>query len=263
MIKALFFNKLTFSLLSSILLVGGIVSLQKPELNTANQTTIEKFKREELKEKFRAKVLKQSPSFGYDNLIADWTYLKFLVYFGDFKSREHTSYSVVTDYFQTLVDRDPRFVDAYFFMSPANSLFAGNPRESVNLITQGLESIDPKTSPKAYFIWVYKAVDELLFLGDSQAAKESYKMAAKWSYHSSDPLRKLASARMKKMAEFLEDNPDSVYVQIGAWVQLLGNARDNITRQKAIDNIERLGGKITVTPQGEVNVTVPEEHLPT
>ena len=263
MIKALIFKKLTLSLLSSIALVGGIVSLQKPQLDTANQTTIENYKREELKEKFRAKVLKNSPSFGYDNLIADWTYLKFLVYFGNFESREHTGYSVVTDYFQTLVDRDPRFVDAYFFMSPANSLFAGNPKESVNLITQGLKSVDPKTSPKAHFLWTYKAVDELLFLGDSQAAKESYKMAAKWSMNSSSPLRKLTSARMKKMAEFLEDNPDSVYVQIGAWVQVLGNARDNITRQKAVDNIERLGGKITITPEGEVNVTVPEEHLPT
>ncbi|MGD1920612.1 MAG: hypothetical protein ACFCAD_18055 [Pleurocapsa sp.] len=64
---------------------------------------------------------------------------------------------------------------------------------------------------------------------------------------------------MKALSKFLADNPDSVEAQIGSWFQLLTNAKDDVTRQRAIDNIERLGGKIKFTPNG-VSVTVPEEH---
>lgn len=40
---------------------------------------------------------------------------------------------------------------------------------------------------------------------------------------------------------------------------VLTYSNDDITLQKAINNIEKLGGKINFTPNG-VTVTVPEEH---
>ena len=80
-----------------------------------------------------------------------------------------------------------------------------------------------------------------------------------WASYYDDNRSKAVAARMKAMSKFLADNPDSVEAQIGSWFQLLTNAKDDVTRQRAIDNIERLGGKIKFTPNG-VSVTVPEEH---
>lgn len=252
-------GKLVLNILISITLVGGIITLQKPQLKANKNDDKQQFKKQELKEQTTASLLAKMPGFGYGNLIADWAYLKFLVYFGDGDVRKHTGYAATSDLFKTVVKKDPRFVEAYFMISPANSLFAGNPKESTELIEQGLASITPQSHPDSYFLWIYKAIDELLFLGDSAAAKASYDSGIKWASYYSNDRSKAVAARMKVMSDFLADNPDSVEVQIGSWFQLLTNAKDDGTRQKAIDNIERLGGKINFTPNG-VTVTVPEEH---
>ena len=253
-------GKLIFTILLSTALTTSIVWLQKPRLNAEKKLDIEKYKQQEQKEQASATLLKKMPDFGYANLLADWAFLKFLVYFGDGEVRKHTGYSGTTDYFSSVVNNDPRFVKAYFYMSPATSLFAGNPEKSTALIEKGLQSITPETSPDSYFLWIYKAVDELLFLGDSKAAQNSYEKGIEWASHFDDDRSSAVSARMQKMAQFLANDPDSVEAQIGSWVQLLTNARDDATRQKAISNIEKLGGEITVTPQGTLRVKVPKKN---
>ena len=251
--------KLILNILLSIAMASGILLLQKPQLKAKDKLNTDEYKQQAESEEFQANLLHKMPSFGLDNLIADWAYLKFLAYFGDTEARKQTGYSATTDYFKIVVKNDPRFVNAYFAMSPATSLFAGNPETSVALLERGLNSISPQFHPDSYFLWLYKAVDELLFLGDSAAAKNSYNKGIEWASYYDDDRSKAVAARMKVMSEFLADNPDSVEAQIGSWVQLLTNARDDEVRQKAINNIERLGGKIKFTPNG-VTVTVPEEH---
>ena len=233
--------------------------MQKPQLKAGKKNNLEEYNRQELKEKTTASLLAKTSSFGFGNLIADWAYLKFLVYFGDGDVRQNNGYAATADYFKAVVKNDPRFLKAYFMMSPATSAFAGEPQVSTTLIEKGLESITPQSHPDAYFLWIYKAIDELLFLGDSAAAKESYDNGIEWASYYNDDRSKAVAARMKVMSNFLADNPDSVEAQIGSWFQLLTNAKDDTTRQRAIDNIERLGGKIEFTPNG-VSVTVPEEH---
>ena len=252
-------RKLTLSVLTSIALIIGIIALQKPQQRADKENNINEYNRQESKEKTVAGLLANMPSFGFDNLIADWAYLKFLVYFGDGEVREHTGYAATPNYFKAVVKNDPRFVKAYFMMSPATSAFAGDPEVSASLIEKGLSTITTQSHSDAYFLWIYKAIDELLFLGDSKAAKESYDNGIEWASYYNDDRSKAVTARMKAMSNFLAKNPDSVEAQIGSWFQLLTNAKDDITRQRAIDNIERLGGEIQFTPNG-VRVTVPEEH---
>lgn len=252
-------DNLISNLLLSITLITSIVALQKPQLKADKKIDLEEYNRLERKEIATASLLEKMPTFGYSNLVADWGFIKFLVYFGDGEARKHTGYGATTDYFQTVVKNDPRFVKAYFYMSPANSVFAGSPEQSTALLQKGLESITPQSHPDSYFLWIYKAIDELLFLGDSKAAKHSYDKGIEWASYYDDDRSRATSARMKVMSNFLADNPDSVEAQIGSWFQLLTNAKDDPTRQRAIKNIERLGGKIKLTPQG-VTVIVPEEH---
>ena len=253
-------RKFILGSLLSLGLISTIVGLQRPQLKSEKQLDLAEYQRQEAKEKTTASLLAKMPSFGYDNLIADWAYLKFLVYFGDGDVRQQTGYAATSDLFKTVVKNDPRFVEAYFMISPVNSLFAGNPQESTELIAQGLASITPQSHPDSYFLWIYKAIDEMLFLGDSAAAKASYDNGIKWASYYNDDRSKAVSSRMKAMSKFLADNPDSVEAQIGSWFQLLTNAKDDATRQKAVENIEKLGGIITVSPDGRVKVTVPEEH---
>lgn len=253
-------GKLILNILLSIACISGIIYLQKPQLKSEKKLNQQDYNQQESAEKTTASFLAKMPSFGYGNLIADWSFLKFLVYFGDGDVRQHTGYAATTDYFKTVVKNDPRFVKAYFMMSPATSLFAGDPEQSTNLIERGLASITPQSNPDSYILWIYKAIDELLFLGDSAAAKESYDSGIEWASYYDDDRSKAVAARMKAMSNFLANNPDSVEAQIGSWFQLLTNAKDDTTRRRAVDNIEKLGGKITITPQGNVTVTVPEEH---
>jgi hypothetical protein len=238
----------------------GVIHFQLDKINKPLQDkTKETFINQELAEQVQANLLKNTPSFGYNNLIADWSFLKFLVYFGDGEAREKTGYSIVTDYFETVVKNDPRFVESYFYISPANSLFAGRPDRTVELITEGLKSISPQISSKSYFLWMYKAVDELLFLGDSKAARQSYENAAQWAKFYNNKMSQNVATRAQQTSQFLAKNPDSKQAQIGAWTMLLSNAINDKTRQVAIDNIKKLGGTIQISPNGYVEVTVPKE----
>ncbi|PSO60600.1 MAG: hypothetical protein BRC36_13380, partial [Cyanobacteria bacterium QH_2_48_84] len=116
----------------------GIGTIQNSQINQL--TTKEKVKStQNLKkdvelEKLSLKILQKFPSFSLDNLVADWVFLKFLLYFGDGEARSATGYSLVPEYFEAVVNHDPRFIQAYLALSPANSLYAGQPQKTVTLI---------------------------------------------------------------------------------------------------------------------------------
>ena len=254
------FFKITFSLIFVVVCTVGITKLQHKQLRTAeNKITEREYFDIEKAKKARLSILKKIPNFGFSNLIADWSYLQFLQYFGDEKARETTGYSLSSDYFEIVVNHDPRFIRSYFLLSPATSLFAGEPQKTVDIISRGLKSVSANTSPEAYYLWIYKANDEMLFLGNTEAAKESYEMASAWAEQSDLPTAKNSAASTKRTAKFLEDNPKSLIAQVSAWTMVLSSSPDAKTQQKAIEKIEDLGGEIFVSPEGKINVKVPEE----
>lgn len=236
----------------------AIVSIQIPKASYQQQQPDRaKLVRQENSEKLRLNLLEKIPVFGFTNLVADWTYLNFIQYFGDTTARQLTGYSLSPEYFAVIVQHNPRLVDAYFYLSPATSLFAGRPDRSVALIAQGLQSITPTIDHTAYLLWFYKGADELLFLGDDRAARHSYEMAAEWaSTFANNPI---VAARARETAQFLTKNPKSLQARIGAWTMILNNARDDATRQIAILNIEKLGGEVMIDPNGMLKIKIPDE----
>ena len=236
----------------------GIVLLQRSRTQSESKSSKVEYSKQVQSQVTSLSILKTSPSFGFSNLIADWAYLSFLQYFGDGEAREETGYSLSPEYFKAVVNRDPRFVRASFLMSPATSLFAGKPQENIALLNQMLKSVSPD-SPYAYYLWIYKGVDEMLFLGDTKAAKESYEMAAKWAEASNDPDVQARAANARQTAQFLAKNPDSKVARIGAWTLVLSSATDEKTQQRAINEIKALGGKIIITPEGRLSVKVPDD----
>lgn len=209
-------------------------------------------------ENLRLNLLKKTPAFGYDNLMANWVYLNFLQYFGDDDVRARTGYSLSPEYFDVIIERDPRFLEVYISLSTSISLYAAMPERSIALMEKALKSLKPHVPEKSYYVWRYKGIDELLFLGNAQAAQQSFTTAADWASKYTDEESKYVAITSLRTANFLRRNPNSKYAQISTWGMILSNQVDDATRKRAISAIEKLGGKVITTPEGVNRIIFPE-----
>lgn len=248
---------------AAIACLAAVVGLQAPQLsqlrNPDPTISIERINRETAAQAVQLDLLEQVPTFGFDNLIANWVFLNFLQYFGDLPAREATDYRLSPEFFDVIVKRDPRFLDAYLFLSASTSIYAAQPERSIALMNQGLQSLTPTTPAGSYFVWRYKAIDELLFLGDADAARRSFETAADWAEASNRPGSQSAALASRQTAQFLATNPDSRSAQVTAWAMVLQSVQDDRTRQTAIARIESLGGRVAFAPDGTLQVQLPEQ----
>jgi len=260
-------NKLSFNFTFNILIILAsaitLIYLQNDYLKKIKHLDQELSKTEVEKavklEETKLKILNNFPTFGFNNLYADWIFLNFAQYFGDDPARKLSNYDLAPEYFEIILDRDPKFLEAYFYLSASSSIYAGKPERSVAIMNDKLKLLNPKVPLGAYYIWRYKAVDELLFLGDSKNGKESFKKASEWAGLYTDQESQSLSKIFAKTAEFLENNPDSKMAQFSAWLMVLNGAYDEQTRQKAITAIENIGGKVMLTPEGAIESIIPPE----
>lgn len=81
-------------------------------------------------------------------------------------------------------------------------------------------------------------------------------MASKWA---SIQGNKYIANQTRTTAKFLATNPDSKKAQISAWATILTTTSDHKTRQYALVKIKELGGEITITQDGKLNIKVPEK----
>lgn len=223
-------------------------------------------------ERTRLKFFNQFPrsGFGFNNLIADLTFLGFLQYFGDDKAREEnkTGYSLSPEYFEVIVDRDPRFLLSYLFLSTSTSSYAAQPCRSIALYTKGIQSLVPEQQAEAYTVWRYKGIDELLFLGNGELARESYLKAAEWierATFSADSItkdQKTISQSFRESAEVLKVNPRSRLARITAWGSVLSAAVDKKTVQIAVQELAELGMSVQADNDGKLSMTVIPGYKP-
>lgn len=212
---------------------------------------------EEAQAKVQLSIAKAVPTFGFDNLVADWHFIDFIQYFGDTDVRKKAGYGAAMEHFEAILDRDPRFLYAYFYLSSTGSLYAGEPERSVSLMDRGLKSLSPKVPDRGYYIWRLKAVDELLFLGKVAAARNSMQTAANWARQSSNPEGQNVANLSQNTANYLARNPNSKRAQFDAWNMVLGAAVDDFVIKRAIVEIRATGGKVTISPTGEFKVEAP------
>ncbi len=238
-----------------------VVSLQTPQLASLklqrNSLSKADLQQEEARLKVQLSVAKILPTFGFDNLVADWYFMDFLQYFGDAEVRKQVGYGAAMDYFETILDRDPRFLYAYYYLSNTAALYAGEPERSVSLMDRGLKSLSPKVPDRSYYIWRLKAVDELLFLGKVPAARNSMLNAASWARQYANPEGQNVAKISQDTANYLARNPKSKQAQFDAWNMVLGTAVDDFVIKRAIAEIRATGGKVTISPTGEFKVEAP------
>jgi hypothetical protein len=243
---------LTFSL-------GGVGFLQMKQLEVLTAENKINYQKQREKEQLFLQVQKNMPRFGFNNLWADWNYLNFVQYFGDTPAREVTGYDLIPEYFQAVVQDDPRFVEALLMFSTANTLYAATPQTTVRLLNQALAALSPEIHPLTPYVWSYKGVDEMLFLGDMKAAQKSYETAAEWALQTNAQDKKAVAQRNRETADFLAKNPDSKKAKVAGWSFILSSGLNEETQKLAIREIISLGGKLSVTPEGLLKVDFPEE----
>jgi len=247
----------TLGLASLLLVCGlGIARLQQPKLQVLSGSDLDTrdYEQEINKQDIKVNLLKNLPAFGFDNLFADWGMLQFIQYYGDEEARTQTGYHLSPDYLEIIVNNDPRFTLAYMIISPASSINAGRPDRTVSLMDRGLKSLTPDIA-KAYYVWLYKGVDELLFLGYIPEAKKSYSMAEDWANRAGN---EFITSLARDTVQFLSTKPDSRKAQVGAWFMVYANVPDKETKALAKRNIERLGGKLIFHENGRVQAIAPK-----
>lgn len=239
-------------------LIGATQLPQLRKISTKTSTApVAVLERELAAEKLRLNFLEKLPTFGFSNLLADWVFLNFLQYFGDDEARDKTSYELSPEYFDVILSRDPYFLDGYFFLSGSTALYAAMPERSVAIMNKNLQQLAPQVPPQAYYIWRYKGIDELLFLGDAKAAQHSFEMAAKWASTYTDPESQSIANVSRRTAQFLARNPKSKFAQVATWSQVLSNATDDRTRKIAVERIRALGGDVVTGADGIPKVKLP------
>lgn len=240
---------------------AAIVYLQTPQLAALKQQNknINKvyLQQQEANLKTQLTIAKTLPTFGFDNIIADWHFIDFIQYFGDTDLRAQAGYGAAMEYFEAMLDRDPRFLYAYFYLSSTGSLYAGKPEQSVELMDRGLKSLTPQVPDRGYYIWRLKAVDELLFLSRIPDARQSMLKAADWASQAGNQEGQNVAKLSTGTAKYLARNPNSKQAQFDAWNMVLGAAVDDVVVKRAIAGIISTGGKVTIGADGKFQVIAP------
>ncbi|MBE9046290.1 hypothetical protein IQ255_18070 [Pleurocapsales cyanobacterium LEGE 10410] len=237
------------SALAPFICLAGIVVLQGQEYKkSAQKLNRADYLSQEQEQARLIKFQQQTPSLGFDNLKANWTYLNFVQYFGDENARKTIGYKLVPDYFETISQIDPHFTQAHLRLSIANSMYAGDPEKTIALMAQVLQSVDPE-SEQAAMLWTSKGLDQLLFLGDKQAAIESYKMAAQWAALTNGDRSNNITIKDLDTALASTTEIELKEAQVRAWSSVLVHIKDNQRKREIIEKIGDLKQEILALEQ--------------
>jgi tetratricopeptide (TPR) repeat protein len=138
----------------------------------------------------------------------------------------------------------------------------GKPQEALRLMKRGMEALSPQNTSRAFVVWRFAALDQLLLLGDYPGAIRSFEMASKWAGQTED--YKELEQIFQNSANFLRRNPDSRLVQFQAWSLVYEQAiaiGDKPTQARAEREIIALGG-IKREHEGREIFVLPESLRP-
>lgn len=236
-------------------LLGGIPAVETQGEKSPPAISAASFKQSEQQEGLRLKMLKALPTFGFDNLVADWTFLKFLQYFGDDEARTVTGYRLSQDYFDIITRHDPKWVEIYPFLSVAVSFYQAKPEIAVKLMERGTSALSPQIDPQAWRVWRNKGLDELLLLGDTTESARSHDMAAQWV--EGTPQGQKLAPMFRATANFLRRDPDSVPVRFAAWSTVYYQTNDKFVRLRAKQALVKLGAQVRKDKDGNESFILP------
>jgi len=233
-------------------LVAALLQWQQLDRLAAEATDPERAVRQE---RGRLTLLGKMPTLSYDNLLADWIFLRFLGYFGDELERSQTGYELTPEYFEPIVRLDPRFLEIYPFLSTGISYYLGNPELAGQYMERGIQALSPEVNPEGYVILRFRGLDQLLLEGDIPGTIATYYRLADWL----DRIGRPDSAKkFRQGAEFLKQNPNSIEPQLWGWQEVYYNAVDRRVQERAKEELLKLGAIEQQDANGNVRFVLPQ-----
>jgi len=179
---------------------------------------------------------KYFPAFGYDNLLADFVWMRFAQYYGDQRSRQMSGYKLSYEYLDVITDRDPKFEKAYLAanFSVANKM--GRTDLAEKLLTKGV-----RNNPDSYLIWQYRGFLHLLYTGAPDKAAFSFKQNAIIAVAREGNAKQAWGNYWWQMGSYLESNQPSVWQLRTIWNEVFNSAPDGETKILALGQLKKLG----------------------
>ncbi|NJN49203.1 MAG: hypothetical protein HC805_04725 [Alkalinema sp. RL_2_19] len=136
----------------------------------------------------------------------------------------------------------------------------GKPEESIKMLDRGIAALDPQRHDGAHTLWILRAFDQLLLLGDAAGASESYRQGAAWAAQAPDAETRKDAPILSRYSEFLKTDPDSTIVRFWAWNTIFAQAQatgNRKTQTRAKNELVLLGAIEGKNSDGQVMFSPP------
>lgn len=162
-------------------------------------------------------------SLGYDQLLADLYWLKFIGYEGDGRARLLDGYASASAYLELITGLDPRFTEAYWFASFSVGADQKRPELADAILRAGIEK-----NPNNWYLPYIAGLNAYLNWHDEAKAAKYYRMAARFP----EAPRWLAG-----QAKILESGIPSIVKKIRTWDAIYRSNEPEKVRSRAKEKL--------------------------
>lgn len=162
-------------------------------------------------------------SLGYDQLLADLYWLKFISYEGDSRARLLDGYASASAYLELITGLDPRFTEAYWFASFSVGADQKRPDLADAILQTGIER-----NPDNWYLPYIAGLNAYLNWHDEAKAAKYYRMAARFP----EAPRWLAG-----QAKILESGIPSIVKKIRTWDAIYRSNEPEKVRNRAKEQL--------------------------
>lgn len=190
-------------------------------------------------------VSKVMPSFGGQNLLADFLWLRFVQYFGDTEVREKTGYGLNFEYLQAITDRNPQFENAYLIANLAVAAKMGRTDLAEQLLLKGIQH-----DPDSYYLWQYRGFLHFMYTGDVKKAAYSFRQNAGLAVAQEGNAKQHWGNYWLLMAKSLETFPPTPWLRRSVWQEIYFDNANKETQAHALKQLKTLG--VILKPDGKL-----------
>ncbi len=172
-------------------------------------------------------------ALGFDQLIADCYWLRFISYVGDTSEREKDKYALSDEYLELITGLDPYLVKAYWFAAFIVGNEQRRPKKAAELIERGI-----RANQDNWYLPFIAGINQYLYAGNEIAAAKYYRQAAKYPD---------APEWLYRQADILEARIPSRIKEINVWSNIYSTDTDTRVREMAHQKLIELWGRVIAT----------------
>jgi tetratricopeptide (TPR) repeat protein len=177
-------------------------------------------------------------SLGFDQILADFYWLKFVGYVGDTANRKLDHFEMADRYLDLITGLDPSFVQAYWFAAFTVGKEQGRPNRAAELLERGIAA-----NTDNWYLPFIAGNNQYLYANNGVKAAQYYRMAAKYPG---------APDWLERQAAILETDIPRITKHAYSWLYIFNSADDPMVKEHARDECIRLWVLVFKTAPNEV-----------